>query len=587
MGPRRARRAKAIRQKTLWLCFPMVHNTGMASGKKRFNSKMPSRGIGMYAIVFRNGFVVDGTGKKGFNADVAVHNGRIAAVGTIPPGAGAEEYDISGMAITPGFIDMHSHSDIVALSEPELLPKVMQGITSELLGQDGIGPAPLPDDPAVISSWRSYLAGLAGNPPLEWTWRSLNDYAEALEKAPRGCNLLPLLPQGNVRMRIMGLEDREAGEDDIRAMEKEVDQGMAAGAWGISLGMVYMPCIFSRHEELVRILARAAKAGGFLVVHMRNGSTLLLESLEELFGISDEAGIPLHVSHFKAAGKANWHKMGQALAMLEQRQAAGGDVSFDIYPYTAASTMFTILLPPWVLEGGMQATLERLRQQEIREKIIGEWTNPVKPTMQSKGWDNPVHLNGWNNILVSSARSGNDRIVGKRMTEIAAERAVSPELAAFQLMEEEQGDMGVIYFNMDEDRVAEGIRHPLGMLCTDGLLGGTPHPRVYGSFPRVLARYVRERAELSLEEAVHKMTGKPAARLGLKARGLLMPGFAADLVVFDAGSIQDTATYEAPRQFPQGIAHVVVNGEHTVKEGSFTGKLGGRVLRRAPAAEQQ
>ncbi len=539
----------------------------------------------MYEIVFRRGLVVDGTGKRGVVTDVAVDDGRIARVGNLEPGIGKNEYDISGMVIAPGFIDMHSHSDILAFSEPELLPKVMQGVTSELLGQDGIGPAPLPDNAAVIASWRSYLAGLDGNPPLAWNWRSLDDYASELEAAPRGCNLLPLLPQGNVRMRVMGLEDRKPDEDELRHMEREVELGMAAGAWGISLGMVYMPCVFSQHEELVRVFARAAELGGFLVVHMRNGSTLLLESLDELFEISNKADIPLHVSHFKAAGKRNWNKMSIALEKLEKRHAEGHDVSFDIYPYTAASTMFAILLPPWVLEGGMQATLKRLRDPKVREAIISEWTQPKTPTMKSKGWDNPVHLNGWNNILISSARSGNGKIVGKRITEIAAERGISPALVAFQLMEEEQGDMGVIYFSMNEDRVAEGIRHPLGMICTDGLLGGTPHPRVYGSFPRVLARYVRERGELTLEEAIYKMTGKPATRLKLEDRGFLLPGLAADIVVFDPRLIKDTATYDDPRQFPQGIQHVLVNGVHTVRGGEFTGQLGGRVLRKVSARE--
>lgn len=532
----------------------------------------------MEDVVFRNGRVVDGTGKPGFFADVAVRNGRIAAVGKC--GAGATEYDISGMIIAPGFIDMHSHSDILALSDPALLPKVMQGVTSELLGQDGIGPAPLPDDDAIIASWRGYLAGLDGNPSLDWDWRSLEEYASRLDAAPRGCNLLPLLPQGNVRMRVMGLRDREASEEELRRMEREVDLAMAAGAWGVSLGMVYMPCVFSPHEELVRIFSRVANLGGFLVVHMRNGSALLLESLDELFAVSDEAGIALHVSHFKAAGKDNWHKMGMALRKLEERYAAGHDVSFDIYPYTAGSTMFGILLPPWVLEGGMKAALERVQNPEIREAVIREWTNPEQPTMRSKGWDNPVHLNGWNNILVSSARSGNTRVVGKRMTEIASDRKTSPESAVFQLLEEEQGDMGVIYFSMSEERVAEGVCHPLGMICTDGLLGGTPHPRVYGAFPRILCRYVRERGELTWEAAVHKMTGKPAARLGLHDRGRLLPGLAADIVVFDPKTIADTATYENPRQFPHGIAHVLVNGVHTVRCGEFTGRLGGAVLRR-------
>jgi N-acyl-D-amino-acid deacylase len=344
--------------------------------------------------------------------------------------------------------------------------------------------------------------------------------------------------------------------------------------------MVYMPCIFSRHDEWVRVFSRAASHGGFLVVHMRNASSLLLESLDELFRISDEARISLHVSHFKAAGKRNWHKMTDALRMMERRSTSDESVSFDIYPYTAGSTMFSNLLPPWTLEGGMPATLERLKNPQVREAIIRAWESPPPPSMNDRGWDNPVFLVGWENIMVSSARSGNPATVGRRIDRIAADRGISPAQAVFNLMKEEQGDMGIIIFSMDEERVAEGIKHPLATICTDGLLGGKPHPRVYGSCPRVLARHVRERRDLTLEQAIHHMTGKPAARIGLKDRGLLRTGMAADIVVFSPKEVQDTGTFEDPRQFPRGISHVMVNGAHSVDKGVYTNQLGGRLLRR-------
>ena len=532
----------------------------------------------MYDIIFRNGTVVDGSGRPAFKADVAIQGEYIAAVGNIPEES-RKEFDITGLVLTPGFIDMHSHSDMAALAEPELLPKLMQGITSELLAQDGIGPAPLPADEAIISSWRAYLAGLDGNPDITWDWRTLDDYLTRMEQQPMGCNQLPLLPSGNVRMVSIGLEDRPSTPQEMEAMDSVVDEAMQAGAWGVSLGMVYMPCTFFSREEMVRIYSRVAQHGGFLVVHMRNGSSLLLESIDELFSISKEAHIPLHISHFKAAGRKNWYKMSQALKMLEDWKQEGNDISFDIYPYTAGSTMFSILLPPWAVEGGMRATLERLRQPELRNAIIKAWTNPEPPTMKGKGWDNPVYLNGWENIIISSTRSGNPEIVGRRMTDIAKDRNITPEELAFVLMEEEQGDMGVMYFSMDESRVAEGICHPYGMICTDGLLGGTPHPRVYGSFPRVLGHFVRDLGSLTLEDAVHKMTGKSADRLGLKDRGFIAPGQCADIVVFSAENICDNATYDNPRQYPSGIEHVLVNGIHSVMNGIFTGALGGKVLR--------
>jgi N-acyl-D-amino-acid deacylase len=283
-------------------------------------------------------------------------------------------------------------------------------------------------------------------------------------------------------------------------------------------------------------------------------------------------------------GKPNWHKMASALKKLDDYVAKGNDASFDIYPYTAGSTMFSVVFPPWSLEGGMVNTLERLAKQEVRDSIIRSWKHPEQPSMDKPGWDNHVYLNGWNNIVISSVRSNRKEIVGKSVMEIATSFGVSPEETAFSLMSEEQGDIGAIMFSMDEECVAAGIRHPLGMICTDGLLGGKPHPRVYGSFPRVLGHFVRDRGDLKLEDAVHKMTGKPAARLGLKDRGILKPGLHADIVVFDPKTIIDTATYVVPRSYPKGIEHVVVNGVHSIKKGAFSGSLGGKFLRRTRAS---
>jgi N-acyl-D-amino-acid deacylase len=522
--------------------------------------------------------IYDGTGAPPFEADLGILDGKIARIGAIDASEAHEVVAAGGCAACPGFIDTHSHSDVMALWEPELLPKVMQGITTELLGQDGVGPAPL--KPSLIGPWRSYLAGLAGNPPVEWTWESFDDYLARLEAAPTGPNLVSLVPYGNVRMRVAGLENVPLSPAMTAAMEREIVQAMDAGAVGMSLGMVYMPCTFASREELVRAFAVCGRMGGFMAVHMRNGSDLLLESIAEIIDISTAAPIPLHISHFKAAGARNWHKMEEALAMVDDARARGLDVTFDIYPYTAGSTMFSAVLPPWVLEGGMTEALARLRNPSVRQRILQEWTSPPPPDPSGAGWDNHAHLTGWDNIVISSARNPEHPAVGKSVADFARGTGRDSAEAALDLLLEEDGDVGMIMFSMNEDKVAMGIRHPAGMICTDGLLGGKPHPRVYGAFPRVLAHHVRERRDLTLAEAIRKMTSFPAARLGLEDRGILREGMAADIVVFSPVAVCDRATYENSRQYPEGIAAVFVNGVHIVKDGRFSGNRAGRVLRR-------
>jgi N-acyl-D-amino-acid deacylase len=533
----------------------------------------------MYDSAVTGGMVLDGTGRPPFRADIGINGDKICGLGVFPRGSAGREIPAAGLMACPGFIDTHSHSDLMALAEPELLPKIMQGITTEILGQDGIGAAPLRTE--TKSAWRQYLAGLNGDPPIPWNWAGIEEYAQRLNKIQTATNPLLLVPLGNVRMAVMGLEDLQADETQLRAMESEVLRGMESGAVGISLGMVYMPCIYSRREEILRLCRLTGRRGGVLVVHMRSVGDLLLESVDEMISLAEEGEIPVHISHFKASGKRNWPKMKTALETLERAKDRGAEMTFDIYPYTAGSTMFLAILPPWALKGGISQTLKRLRDREIRRKVKEQFSNPPPRRPDEPGWDNPVNLVGWKNILISSVGgAANQRWVGKDIETIAGDEGKDPAEAAFQILLEEEGRVGMIMFLMDEENVAMGLRHPQGMFCTDGLLGGKPHPRVYGTFPRILGRYVRERKDLILEEAVRKMTSFPAQRFGLGDRGLISEGRAADIVVFDPETVIDRATYEDPRQFPEGIRHVIVNGVHSVAEGRFTGKRGGRVLRK-------
>jgi len=513
---------------------------------------------------------------------VGLQGDRIVRVGQVGKGEALREISAAGAVVTPGFIDTHSHSDLMVLAEPELLPKLMQGITTELLGQDGIGAAPINSEHSV--QWRQYLSGLSGDPPIAWDWESIGQYAERLAASPTGPNSALLAPLGNVRMVVMGLENVSADSSQIKAMEKQVRQAMEEGALGISLGMIYMPCIFARRDELVRIFRACGRMGGFFVVHIRSGGDRLLESIDEVISMAREAEIPLHISHFKAAGKRNWPKMEIALKAVDKASKEGLDITFDIYPYTAGSTMFLAILPPWALEGGTPKIIQRLKEPSQRAKIREEFINPPPPQPGGPSWENYAHYVGWENIIISSLESQkNQTWVGKSVAEISRQEGKDPAETALDILLEEEGRVSMILFSMDEETMVLGLRHPLGMICTDGLLGGKPHPRVYGTFPKVLGRYVRERKDMTLEEAVRKMTTLPARRMGLKDRGLLAEGMAADLVVFDPETVLDQATYENPRQYPLGIRHVIVNGVHSVENGRFTGKRGGRVLSRRPS----
>jgi N-acyl-D-amino-acid deacylase len=533
----------------------------------------------IFDLAILGGTLIDGTGRPGRKADVALKGDKIVRVGQVEKREAAREISATGKVVAPGFIDTHSHSDLMALAEPELLPKVMQGITTELLGQDGIGPAPVREK--YVASWRRYLAGLSGDPPISWDWESLGQYAERLSASPTGPNLSLLIPQGNIRMVQLGLENVAADETQVRAMEEQVRRAMDEGAAGISMGMIYLPCTFSRRNELVRLFSTSGGKGGVFVVHVRSGGDRLLESIEEVVSLAREAEIPAHISHFKAAGKRNWHKMEPALEALEKARQSGLDLTFDIYPYTAGSTMFLAILPPWALEGGVEKTLQRLGDPSLRRRIREQFLTPPPPDAEGPSWENYVNYVGWENIKISSVESvKNQPWVGKSVAQIASIQGKDPAETAFDLLVEEEGRIGMILFSMEEEKMVLGLRHPMGMICTDGLLGGRPHPRVYGTFPRVLGRYVRERKDMSLEEAVRKMTSLPARRLGLGDRGVIAERKAADLVIFDPETVIDRATYENPRQYPEGIEEVIVNGVLSVEKGRFTGLLGGRVLRK-------
>lgn len=524
-------------------------------------------------MLIKNGRIIDGTGAAGFSADLLVKDGKIAAIGTIDQPAD-KVIDAAGLVVAPGFIDTHSHSDLDVLLRPQVLPKIMQGITTELLGQDGVSMAPLPTQ--YISSWRKNLAGLDGDTEqIDWTYETTENYLKMIEAAKPGLNEMYLVPHGNIRMEAMGLDNRLPTEEEIEKMKAITRREMEAGAMGLSTGLIYIPCAYSESREIIEMCKVVAEYDGVFVIHQRSEADTVLDSMKEVIEIGRKSGVKVHWSHFKVCGKQNWDKIDAVLELLDEAKKEGITVSFDQYPYVAGSTMMGAILPPWVHDGGTNKAVERLADPELRKKMVHDMENGIP------GWDNFVDFAGFENIYVTSVKTEkNADAVGLSIVELAEKRGVDPYTAAFDLLMEEENAVGMVDFYGTEEHVKRFMMRPEMNACTDGLLcPGKPHPRLYGSFVRILGKYVREEKLMSLEEGVHKMTGKPASVLSLKDRGTLTVGNWADITIFDPETVIDKGTFTDPIQFPEGIAYVIVNGEVAVDHGKHTGALNGQVVR--------
>jgi N-acyl-D-amino-acid deacylase len=517
----------------------------------------------MYDLLLKDGRIIDGTSNPWFRGDLAVNEGIIEEIGRIRGGADTV-INVHGLVVSPGFIDTHSHSDLFLLSEPEAKSKTMQGVTTEIVGQDGLGEAPITDE--WIGDWRRYLSGLNGDPEIDWSWRSIREYLEALEGINPSINAATLVGYGNLRVCALGMENRPPEESEIETMRRQLENSIKDGAVGLSTGLIYPPCSYCETEELIDMCRVVSENAGVFVVHMRNEGDHLLKSIDEVMRIGIEADVPVHISHFKSSGEKNHGKSIDALNALEEARRLGVQVTYDQYPYTAGSTFLSSLLPTWAHEGGTEALLKRLKDNETRTRIRREIRN-----------DGSRVIN-WDKLLVTSVETEkNKHYEGQTMRDIAASRGQDEANTLMDLVLEEGNAVAMASFTMNESDVENIMVNTYGMICSDGILLGKPHPRVYGSFPRVLGHYVRK-GTLRLEEAVRRMTSYPAQTFGLD-RGVLRPGLPADITVFDPTRILDKATYEDPRRYPEGIDYVIVNGVMTVEKGKHTGARAGRIHR--------
>jgi N-acyl-D-amino-acid deacylase len=520
------------------------------------------------------GTLVDGSGGPRSKGDLGIRDGRIVALGDLKGRAAKRTLDAAGRIVSPGFIDMHTHSDRTLLRDGTAQSAVRQGATTHVIGNCGSSPAPLPEKGKAKAQGEGENDGGG-----KQNYRTFGEFLKALTDGGASINICALVGHNRVRATVMGYDQRRPTETELARMKDLVAEAMRSGAVGLSTGLVSPPGTYSETDEIVELARAAAAHGGVYASHIRGEAGSLMDSVTEAILIGRRAKLPVQISHHKAAGKENWGSTRHTLRAIEEANRDGQTVRVDVYPYRAGSAGLTQLIPPWAHEGGTAKMLERLADAKAREKIARDMERGAP------GWNNFFRID-WQDIQITQVRSeANRRWVGRRVADVAKDRGIAGVQACIDLVIEERGDVGMINFIMDEDEMRGVLKHRLSMIGSDGsalnakTAEGMPHPRSYGCYPRVLGKYVREEKLISLETAVAKMTSMPAAQLGLPDRGLLKVGHAADVVIFDAERIIDRATFDDPHRYPDGIESVIVNGELVVHAGEHLGVKPGRLLR--------
>ncbi len=527
-----------------------------------------------FDILITNARIVDGTGGPAVRGSVGVRGGRIAAVGQVS-GSATRTIDAGGHVLAPGFIDPHSHSDYALLTDGNAESKIRQGVTTEVIGESGsVAPR---------------------TPSADRTWSDFNGYFSAIERSKSSVNLLSYVGLGQVREFVMGNDERAPTADELSKMTALVAEAMRQGAYGVSTGLIYSPNAYAKLDELIALSLPAAAAGGLYASHLRYDGERLRDGIEEAIAIGEGAKIPVHIFHLKVTGASNFGRMKEVIGLIDAAQKRGVEISADQYPYVASSTGLSQTIPPWAHEGGNARLAERLKDPALRARIRKEMDDP-HPT-----WENRlISAGSWHNVQIASVpaqtgiESGYKRYEGRRVDEAAKEAGKDPYDFVFDMLIANRGTVGCVWFIINEDDLKLAMQQPWVSIGSDGsalatsgpLRAGVPHPRNFGTFPRVLGKYVREEHVLTLEQAVHKMTGLTARQMHIADRGLIKEGLAADLVVFDPDTIADRATFTDPFQYSVGVSTVIVNGRLVLDNGRHTGARPGVIIRGKGAARQ-
>jgi len=529
-----------------------------------------------YDIIIRNGQVIDGSGRPGYKADVAIKNDRIALIGNLRGANAKREIDARGQVVAPGFLDMLGQSEQYVLIDPRAMSKVMMGVTTEITGE-GESIAPVND--RILKEQEDFNRRYN----LTIDWRTFDQYFNRLDKQGAGVNLGSFVGATQVREYVIGYDNRPPTASELEQMKKLVADAMKDGALGVSTSLQYVPARFAKTDEIVELAKVAHQYGGIYISHQRSEANAIDDSMKEVFEIARRANIPAEIWHFKTAYKKNWGRMPEMLGRIAAARRQGLKITADVYPYVAGSTSLSACLPPWALEGGTDQMVARLKNPQTRERLKKEISS------DANDWEN-IYLGsgGPGGILIGSVVNRElEQWQGKRLSEIASAQNKDSVDTLFDFIIADHGQTGAIFFMMSEDDMKAALKSPFVSICTDSgaratdgpLAGSKSHPRGWGTYPRILGRYVRDEKLIPLELAIYKMTGLPASNVGLKQRGLLRQGYFADITIFDPKTVIDRATFEEPNQYPVGINYVMVNGQIEVDNGQRTPVNSGRVLR--------
>jgi N-acyl-D-aspartate/D-glutamate deacylase len=521
--------------------------------------------------IFKNGVVIDGRGIPAFRADVAVSGGRISEIGVLEVSSVYETIDISGMVVAPGFIDIHTHSDLTLISNPLAQSKIRQGVTTEVVGNCGFGSAPLPKG-VDVQALRAAVAYIDLDSSVDWDWDTVDGYLSYMANLKTSVNVASLVGHIPIHTAVVGYGKTVATRRQIDEMNELLREGLNSGAYGFSTGLNYSPISYASREELLGFAGVVAETNSFFAWHMRNYGDELMASVNEVISIARETGARTQISHLVAVGERNWGAVQRALEEIDRANSQGADISVDVYPYLAGNCPLSQFLPAWAQEGGDQAMKDRLGDPNVRKRIIDEWCDP---------------LVSWNEIQISSVINGREQLVGQTIADIAVGEGKSGDESALNLMAEMGNSLGIIAFGRSEQDLLSVFNHSRALIGSDGQSldpfgptgSGSPHPRSYGCYPRLLSSYVGS-SGLSLERAIQMSTSAVARKLQFSDRGEIVAGARADLVVFDPTHVRDRSTFNDPHQFPLGIPHVMVNGELAIRDGEHTGVRSGKVLRR-------